>query len=670
MSADINISTAEATNLAGSQDLSTFGKNLHSQCRLFMQPVYERHDRAYRFYLGDQWRYMRRRGLSMAVYNIVGPHMDIIASNLTDSQIVFQVSAKNAEDSPMVDIWNEVLRQACEQDSLYVRVYGLLIDVLVKGYGIFKVCHDEKRSIPTSIEIIDPYNYKGEPGVRRPDIDGNYHWHSEWMTAMQVREMYPDKWQLIKYAQAGQTSYDNAYEFLTERSGDLNYTHMALIHELYIRTNETERIPAKVTKDELINEKLSFEEMRPPEVILEQDHKAHQKAHQAHVEQIIGKLQQMLMQAVKQGEVPPEQAEQILQEAITTNPIIRMIAKHNEEHDEYAVDNPRGNREKYNGWRRVVYGGPDWVVLDDGPTPYTDEVGRGIHPFVILTSPATGTDIYEFSVLERCMALQELANLWISKFQDHLGLCATPFLIYNADVITLEPNQLTALAGSVIPCMGDVEKAAKWLQPPQISNQLVQNYFQLQRQIELITGVSDVELGAYPQMERASAPMIGALKEASRARWREYQREFQDGLTRVTKKLMLVIQQYMDEQMQLRIGKVGDAYELLNIPIEDERGNLTRLNDMTRGVFDVRIKLAPLSSLTPEAKLQRAIALFTAANPQGVAIYDLEAVAEESEDPVMIKSVERQKQLQMAQMQAAQQQQQVEIQNKQTKGAG
>jgi hypothetical protein len=647
---NIDKSTAEAVDQAEPVDLSDFGKKLHENCRLFMWPVYNRHERAWRFYLGDQWRVYRRSGLAMPTFNIVGPHIDIIASNLTDSQIVFQTAPKNPEDAKMTKIHNEVLRIACEQDSLPVVAYGHIVDSLVKGYSVAKVTHDPGRLVPSRIEFIDAYNYMGEPGVRRPDVDGTYHWHSEWMTKMQVRELYPDKYDNFEYSSGAYYQSGSADEIEVEREGDYSYTHMARIHELYIRNDQTEPIPADITRKELADEREEFERLKCPRVVLEQDHAEHNADHSAHYDEVVAKLQQLAARAVAQGQVSPEQAEQEVQRAIATNPILEAILKHIEEHDKMAEDNPRGHRPKYNGWRRVVFGGENFYVLDDGPTPYTDEEGRGIHPFVIMTSPETGTDIYQWSVLERCMSLQEMFNLWLGKFQDFISLCSCPMMGLNVNMIEIDPNQITALAGGIIPVNGDPREAIFWVQPPQISGNLIQNTYQMMKQIELITGVSDVELGAYPTMERASEPMIRQLKEAGRARWRQYQREMQDFLRRLGHKLLLVIQANMTEQTQLRIGATDDAFVIINQKVQ---GRPTRLNDMTVGAFDVRIKLQPLQSLTPEAKLQRALMLFTAANPQGLAPYDLQAVADESEDPIMAESVQRQMQL-MAQMAEAQ----------------
>jgi len=551
----------------------------------------------------------------------------------------------------MTDIHNEVLRIACEQDSLPVRLYGHIVDALVKGYSIAKITHDPDRVVPSRIDFVDPYNYMGEPGVRRPDIDGTYHWHTEPMTAMQVRELYPDDWRKLKYSSQSSRDIFLNEELISEREGDYNYTYMTYIHELYIRCDQTEKIPADVTRAELEQEREELKAMKTPRVVLEQDHDAHVDDHEALYQEIVSELQQMAMGLVAQGKIAPEEAETGLREAIAKNPILEGILKHNEEHAEMRVDNPRGHRPKYNGWRRIVFGGEDFYVLDDESTPYTDEEGRGIHPYIIMTSPETGTDIYQWSVLERCMSLQEMLNLWLGKFQDFIGLCSCPMMGLNVNMVEFDPNQITALAGGIIPVSGDPREAIFWVQPPQISGELIRNTYQMMKQIELITGVSEVELGAYPPMERASEPMLQQLKQAGRARWREYQREEQDFLVRLGHKLLMVIQANMTEQAQLRIGATDDSFVIVN---EKQEGKPTRLNDMTVGAFDVRIKLTPLTSLTPESKLQRAMMLFTAANPQGIAPYDIIAVAEESEDPVMMKSAQRQTQMmqQMAQAQA------------------
>ena len=666
MARNINKETAEALDQGEPVDLSDFGKKLHENCRLFHYPIYERHERAWQFYRGDQWRVYRRSGLAMPTFNIVGPHIDIIASNLTDSQITFQTAPKNPEDGKMTKIHNEVLRIACEQDSLPVRLYGHIVDALVKGYSVAKVTHDDTRLVPSRIEFIDPLNYMGEPGVRRPDTDGTYHWHSEWMTAMQVRELYPKKWQNIDYGNVhggGEVQHD---EIETEREGDFNYTHMARIHELYIRTNQTEKIPADVTAKELEGERAEFKRGKTPRVVVEQNHPVHMDDHEALKIEIENELRQIAMQAVMQGQVEQANVEQQIQQAIATNPIIMFIDGHITEHVEMLEENPKGLREKYNGWMRVVFGGDNFHVLE-GPmeSPYTDEEGRGTHPFVIMTSPETGTDIYQWSVLERCMSLQEMLNLWLGKFQDFISLCSCPMLALDVNRVEIDPNQITALAGSIIPVNGDPREIMYWVQPPQMSGQLIQNTFQMMRQIELITGVSEVELGAYPPMERASEPMLRQLKEAGRARWRQYQREEREFLTKIGHKLLLVIQANMTEQTQLRIGATDDSYEVVNQKVQ---GQPTRLNDMTVGSFDVRIELQPLQSLTPDAKLQRAMMLFTAANPQGFAPYDLQAVADESEDPTMVESVQRQMQMMQQMMQAKQQEEQA-AGEKQTRGA-
>lgn len=679
--ATITKKEAKAYNLEDTTDLSMFGKSLHETCRGFYKPIYERHQKSWDFYMGKQWRVYRRRGLAMVVFNIVGPHMDIIAANLTDSQIVFQIIPKEPDSNELAVIWSEILRMACEQDRFTVQMYGALLDSLVKGYSVFKVTHDTDRMIPTRLEVIDPYNYMGEPGVRRPDLNGNYHWHSEWMTALQVRDMFPDKWQDLEYAAAGKETDIDAYEIVFERGGDMDYTHMVLIHELYMRTDTTEAIPEEITTDELNSEHEEFQRAKTPRVILEQDHPKHLTAHQAQVFEIEEKLRQMAPQVVEQklqemaqqaeaqGQIPeqvPEEQkaqliEQVAQEAIATNPIIKFIIKHNEEHTEMLEDNPDGKRLKYNGWRRVVYGGPNFDVLDDDETPYTDEEGQGIHPFCILTTQDTATDIYSWSVLERCMSLQEMVNLWQSRFTDYLGLFATPYMIIDVNAMTVEPNQITPIAGAIIPVNKNPKEVIQWVNPPAMAGELIRGFYENMRHIEKITGVSDVEMGAYPPMERASEPMLQQLKQAGRARWREYQRELEDFLRRIGQKLMPTMQKYMTEQMQIRVGGLKDAYPILNERIEDKDGNITYLNDMATGRYDVRIKLTPLTALTPEAKLQKALALFTQTNKQGIAVYDLEAVADEVEDATVQKSVERQKQKQ----QAAEQMQAQEAQAKQ-----
>jgi hypothetical protein len=628
-------------------DYGQFARQLWEKDEDFYEPIWHQHDDDWNFFRGHQWRTYRRYG-AMVVFNIIGPHIRIIAANLTDNEILPQTSPKGPDADNMSEVFDEVLRIAHEQDDSITKDHGLLIQALVKGYAVAKIGHDSDRAIPVTYEIVNPRNFMAEPGVPRPDEDSHRFWHFEWMTAREIRELWPDKWDKIKMGPLGSEdgTLPNSWDY--ERGGDPMATNGCLVRELWLKTDETEPIPEDVTAKELEGERAEIMRLDAPRVVLEQNHPAHLEDHQAHKGEIEMEIRELAAQMGAQGREVPEEE---IQEALRTNPLIIELDTHIEEHLKIQPGNPRGERERFNGWRHSVFAGCDFYPLEDEASPYTDEEGRGRHPFVFMKSADTATDIYCPSLLNQCIDLQETVNRWMSKFEDHLSLCANPMLCVDVTRINHRPNQIKAMAGLLVSTIGKPEDVMYWLQPPQISNQLIQNFYQIIRQIELVTGVSDAELGIYPRMERASQPMIQQITENSRARWRAYQREYKQFKKRCAKEMLLRIQQFMTQEMQIMVGRTKDKMRWVNLI---QQGGQVRY-DMTQGQYDVQVELKPLAAQTEDAVLARALQLGTMpVPPYNLPMLDRQGVADMTRDPVLRESVQRidQKEQRVAEMTA------------------
>jgi len=244
-------------------DLPEMLRQLFDYTKAFHEPIFQRQSDAIRFKNGDQWAYNRPPGYSMITLNKVGPQCDIIASNITEPEWIWQVAPCHAGVDDMVKTFNALLDKAAMQDSITTRNWGLMEQALAKGYGMVKLSHNPDRQIPTHYEVLTPTEYMGEPGVKRPDIDGAFHIHTAIKTAKQVRDIWPDKWDKVEYATMRDLDDPTRYEVIDERSGEKSNTHVIEVKEFWIKDDRMEPIPAKVTKSKIESEHAMFNSGRP-----------------------------------------------------------------------------------------------------------------------------------------------------------------------------------------------------------------------------------------------------------------------------------------------------------------------------------------------------------------------------------------------------------------------
>ena len=690
--------TTQQYNIPEDQDTrSAFGKAVFQWTENFYDVIHNRGANSWRFYNGDQWPKKRRPGLTQSTYNIIGPHIDIIAANLTDSQIVYELFPMTPVQDWESQVWTRLFEIATEQDRFTAVNSGLIKQSLIKGYCIGKVTHDESRNVPTRYEVVHPLNYMAEPGVKDPERDSSFHWHYVFLTPHEIKDMWPEKWGEMKrqFKEPDRTtSAGTTTEYDRERAGNKDYIYGAWIRELWLKTSDNDRepIPLEVTNEKLETERQELITGRKPLAIVDEDHAAHIDDHRVYEQEVLTNianvqaqvqaLQQTGQQGGQQGgqqpgqqrgqQINPQVIQQLMQQLIELQKRLTFTQAHIEEHEDIQAENienkiDAATRRKYNGWRRIVYGGEEYTVLDDEETPYTDYEGRGIHPFVILQSDDTGNDIYGLSTVEKSTFAQKSINRWLSKFEDHLNCCSNPMLVVDVTRLAHDPSQIRSIAGQVISVEGRPDQALMWLHPPQISGQLIQDLFTWIRQIELLTGVSDVELGQFPRMERASAPFVQQLAFNGRARWRAHGRHYEDYLRRVGRKMHYIMQKYMTGEQQVMISDDPAKSQVINQTIM-RGGRFETLNDMTVGRWDVRIQLKALLNQTEDAKMQVAIQLYQMKNALGMPILTPDGFAKMVNDPVLRESAREATQLWKAQQDAIQAQAQQAQQGGQQRG--
>lgn len=632
------------------EGLSGMLMELYDFVEAFHQPIYERHSNAMRFKQGDQWRYPRPPGFAMIVLNHIGPHVDIIASNLTEGEWLWQVSPCHVGVDDQVKIWNALLEKAAMQDSMTTRNFGLVEQAITKGYGMVKVSHDPDRTIPTHYEVLTPYEYMGEPGVRRPDIDGALHIHTAKMTAKQVRATWPDDWDKVQYATEQELENPLQYITLDEAGGAKDNTYCTVIREFWIKDDRMEPIPPKVTEGKIEQEHAMFNSGRPIHPMLQEDHQGHMGGHgkylvdiRAEIEKqmaeidmemdMMGQGQQGMGQGMGQGQGQQEDPKAELDQIFNNDPRVIMARTHVKRHEDLLPKSPDAERSKYNGWRHIIAAGPEYTIMHNGATPYKDSLGRGVVHFYALPCIDSATDYFGLSIVEKAMEPQEVLNLGYSKIHDHLTHVATGVVI-DSTRLNMPPNQIRAAPGGILLTRGKPGDVVAAMPRESIDPANMMMLAIAREHISLITGVSEIHGGGYPSMERASEPMISKIAHLTEARWRAYHRQYADFLKRVGMAMLQVIQQFMTEQTQVRVAQgVEVEYEIVNRAIMSPDGTVTFANDLSVGEFDVDAQLKPMAAMTDEAKTELAIKLFTLGTPGGDTLLDEQGFAEMVPDP-------------------------------------
>lgn len=624
-------------------DVEDWAKQLFDWCQGYNNRIYERGHISWRFYNGDQWPKDRPRGLTQSTFNIIGPHIDIIVANLTDSRIVYQVYPKGEEADYMSQIWDSIYEEAVAQDRFTSVNQGLLLQTFVKGYCAAKITHDPDRNIPVKYEVIHPLNFMAEPGVKDPEQDSSFFWHTEWMTPAEIRRNWENKYNDINYGPPGAMSGSTGNEFTYERAGNKDYIYGCWVKELWLKTFDTEDIPAEETEELLVTELAELKRGGKPKAVVYEDHQAHIDAHTAYQQTIETEMQQIQAEVQLTGNnMNQQRAKQLMAKATELNNRYQMVTAHIDEHVTLIEDYPDAKRLEYNGWRVLTFAddGGSYKLLDDYETPYTDDEGRGIHAFEIMKSVDTATDIYAQTLVEKSVHAQKSINRWKSKFEDHLNNCSHPFLGVDVTRLAHDPGKIRNVPAQILCTEGPPRDVVYWITGPQPSAALVTGMFNWIRQIELLTGVSDAELGVYPQMERASAKFVQTLTYQGRARWRMHSRLYEDFLQRVGRKMMYIIQKYMTGAQQIQLSNDKTKSKLVN-SLMVKGGQIEILNDLSVGRWDVKIELKSMANETEEARMQLAIQLYTMKNAMNMPLLDPEGFAEYINDPILRETAKR-----------------------------
>lgn len=245
---------------------------------------------------------------------------------------------------------------------------------------------------------------------------------------------------------------------------------------------------------------------------------------------------------------------------------------------------------KYPYGRIITFCGD--ILLVDKPSPY--EHGRC--PYVRFFRYTVPTKKYFFSEIRQVIPLQKELNERKSQINDILRLTANPPIIVNM-MSGIDINKMTNRPGGVWPTNMDVDRAAKWLQVPNIPSAFFVEIVQTQKEFDTVSGIHDITQGRKPTGITAGIA-IESLQEAAQTRLRLAARFLETSHKHAAQLMVSIIWQYYRESRTIRKkGTDGWEYKTVNFHEKELKG----------GLPDIKIK--PGSTMQANQAVKRSMAL-------------------------------------------------------------
>lgn len=221
-------------------------------------------------------------------------------------------------------------------------------------------------------------------------------------------------------------------------------------------------------------------------------------------------------------------------------------------------------------------------------------------PFVKFIDYGVTNIFWGLGEVQQIEKPQDSINMRRGQIIDILRLTANPpFIkshnsgISNKTIPNVPGIMLTVNAGA----------EARWMQTPQVNEGLFRLNEMDKREIEEITGISEITQGRRPKGITA-AQAIEAVSEAGQTRIRPKIRNMEDSLTELGELLLSNIQQFYTDEKQIRLAGKTKEFISINVPKVGENGEVTLDNDLSVGKYDVKIGVGSLTDVTKATKYE------------------------------------------------------------------
>ena len=238
------------------------------------------------------------------------------------------------------------------------------------------------------------------------------------------------------------------------------------------------------------------------------------------------------------------------------------------------------------------------LLLCDKPSIY--EHGRC--PYVrFFGCPVPGKN-YFLSEIDQVISLQLELNKRKSQIIDIMNLTSNPPMIVNI-MSGIKPSKMTNQPGLIIPVSMDVDRAAKWLQVPNIPSHLFISIQDTTNDIADVTGYHDITAGRKPT-GITSGVAIEGLQEAAQTRYRQKARYLEYSLKLEAELMLSIIWQFYKEPRIIRSKDKDDPskYKFETVNFADA--------ELVGGLPDVRIESGSTMPVNEAVRRQQAMELF------------------------------------------------------------
>jgi hypothetical protein len=269
---------------------------------------------------------------------------------------------------------------------------------------------------------------------------------------------------------------------------------------------------------------------------------------------------------------------------------------------------------------RYLLGGSE--VLE-GPSPWA---GRHIPIFPVIGSEvALETKTVRHGLIRFGRDPQQLYNFWRSAAAETIALAPrAPFLATPAMIAKFKGQWDTQNTVARPYLLYEPDPDAPGNRPmreppPDIPQALVQESAIASDEMKATTGVYDAALGA--RSNEISGVAIRARESQGDATTLHYQDNLLATLHHLGAALLDLVPKIYDTERTIRIaGEDGEhAAVAINVPLMDADGKRILLNDLSQGVYDVRVKIGPAYA-TRRAETASSMIEFIQAVPQAAGV--------------------------------------------------
>ena len=575
--------------------------------------TFERMDRNLRFYNGNQWERAMPEHRAMIVDNRCFANVESVLPIITDNRPRAEIVAKESADTELVEMLAEAYYAKWDDLDLQMKGEQSVKDALTLCEGWWKVYWDPIAANgygDLRVDVVSPKNMFFDPNARDYLLkDAYYVGYCANVRLSGLRARYPDRakqlearWMIDNLPSEVRDTFMSeslAGETVTD-DGDGEGTRWINAKGGYLDGSE------KMKLTEVWIDDMTIEELTPDYIV------------------------------TLDGEGKPQEynesiATQMLEQGIE----FEIVAA--KDLPKTGYEDGTRHRRKYPNGRIITIAGK--ILLRDKPSPYK----HGRSPYVRFFRYPVPDRGYFFSEIDQIIPLQMELNKRKSQIVDLLNITANPPMLVNL-ASGIKPNKMTNEPGLIIPVNMDVDRAAKWLQAPNVPSAAFAQVETISQDIDTVSGVHDITQGRRPTGITAAAA-IETLQEAAQTRPRLGARYYEYSLKHASELMLSIIWDYYRNNRTIRKRTVdGYEYKVVNFANAELAG----------GMPDVIIKSGSTMPVSAAVKRQTSMEL------KQMGVLDQKAVLDEfdwDDKEAIIARMEKaaQEQMQMEMQMAAQQ---------------